>query len=208
MIDIERVKPGDLVLFHGDKAKVTKVGLERLPDMSVEIGSISLQILEGDDKHSRPCIFQSGFKYLEEYVEPKKLYNGKVACVHIDSALKYHIGLTVGRIYEFIEGVANCDSGGSITIKPIADVEELNRRFEGVRFIEVVENAQPELFTGKVICTSTKYANFTVGGIYKVVNGVISDDRGNTVSGPRRCRNVKDLIDKLNGCVQFIEVVE
>jgi hypothetical protein len=68
--------------------------------------------------------------------EPKKLYNGKVVCIN-DGIIPEH--LTVGKIYEFVNGMSRNNVGGYITSTPVKDVDELNTRLMPSKFIEVIE---------------------------------------------------------------------
>lgn len=69
--------------------------------------------------------------------EPKKLYNGKVVCVE-KSCFGNHE--TVGKIYEFKDGVSRYDDGRvfPFTRKPYESFEQLCET-HGSKFIEVVE---------------------------------------------------------------------
>lgn len=68
--------------------------------------------------------------------EPKKLYNGKVVCINYGSIPEH---LTVGKIYEFVNGMSRNNVGGYITSTPVKDVDELNTRLMPSKFIEVIE---------------------------------------------------------------------
>lgn len=61
-------------------------------------------------------------------------YNGKVVCVENN-----YCDLTVGKIYEFVNGIGIADKGNKITNEPVKDVDDLNSHFIKIRFIEVVE---------------------------------------------------------------------
>lgn len=68
--------------------------------------------------------------------DTKPLYNGKVVC--IDDGLVPE-SLTVGKIYEFVNGNGICDTGENITKSPVTDFNDLVRRFTTVKFIEIKE---------------------------------------------------------------------
>ena len=76
---------------------------------------------------------------LEAYTPPK-YYNGKVVCVN-DCDLPSD--LTVGKIYEFVDGRCENNIGTQITNGPVTDVNDLNSRFRWAincdAFIPLVE---------------------------------------------------------------------
>lgn len=80
----------------------------------------------------------SGFDVSPRWCEEIELYNGKVVCVKNSAGNE---GLyTVGRIYEFKDGVITVDNGVEIDKgdEPFASFEEFNS-FSSSEFIEVVE---------------------------------------------------------------------
>ena len=68
--------------------------------------------------------------------DTKKYYNGKVICVN-DCNLPSD--LTVGKIYEFVNGCCENNLGGQITGSPVEDINDLNHRFYIKCFIPLVE---------------------------------------------------------------------
>jgi hypothetical protein len=92
-------------------------------------------INERDARYGHYCLSSNWCEELKE--EPKeepKLYNGKVVCVKNDG-----LGLTVGKIYTFVNGESKADRGNPITHRPVHDVNDLNSLFNFAKFIEVVE---------------------------------------------------------------------
>ena len=63
-------------------------------------------------------------------------YNGKVVCISNGFGSSH---LTIGKIYEFVNGIAENDIGGLITFDEVKDFDDLRKRFIHVKFIEVVE---------------------------------------------------------------------
>jgi hypothetical protein len=74
---------------------------------------------------------------LIEKTTPPKYFNCKVVCV-ANGLVPYD--LTVGKIYEFVDGNCKNNRGGDILVTPAKDITDLNSRFlTGVRFIPLVE---------------------------------------------------------------------
>lgn len=71
----------------------------------------------------------------QKLTEPS-YYNGKVVCV----ASNLTTDLTVGKIYELVDGNCISDSGAKLLRVPAKSIDELNDRFfGGIKFIELVE---------------------------------------------------------------------
>ena len=84
------------------------------------------------------------------------------------------------------------------------------------RLLEPVteEKAEPEYFTGKVVCITDNYRRgITKGRIYDFINGKVLDDEGNSFPCEGFVHNVDELNDYYKRCCgedapQFIEIVE
>lgn len=64
-------------------------------------------------------------------------YNGKVVCINSGNV---PMDLTVGKIYNFVDGRCKNNYGGQITSTPVKDCDDLNNRFIScVKFIPIVE---------------------------------------------------------------------
>lgn len=66
--------------------------------------------------------------------EEPQYYNGKVVCVETVGK-----GLTVGKIYKFVDGESKADKGNPMTNRKVVSCEDLNSLFDLSKFIEVVE---------------------------------------------------------------------
>jgi hypothetical protein len=135
---------------------------------------------------------------------PKKeeYYNGKVVCT------EGIVGLTTkGKIYEFKDGRLTYDDGDKSTSDGIHTFEDVCRRFTS-NFIELHED-KPELYNGKVVCVDTTYVNngLTVGKIYNIADGYLTDDDGaKRPSGMPPVNSLEELGKIVD--TKFIEVVE
>ena len=185
-------------------------------------------IQESDDNYKCPLceqiftgveIIKYGYKYCyrcgqrvdftlprnEIKEEEPKLYNGKVVCVESKSDT-----LTKGKIYNVVNGVFTYDNGEeSLEYK---DFEDIQASFFS-EFIEVTgEQDNNKLYTGRVLCVDEglcedvfpdTFTNFTLGKIYNVNNGIMTDDLNN------RCFAIKDFEDiELITDRKFVEITE
>lgn len=73
-------------------------------------------------------------RLIEKTTKPK-YFNGKVVCI----CTTVH-SLTPGKIYTFVDGNAQCDTGVNVTCSPVKDINDLNSRFFGrTKFLPIVE---------------------------------------------------------------------
>ena len=114
---------------------------------------------------------------VEEPVEEPKKDILKVKCVWTDRPTWW----TVGKVYERVNGVLVDESGWPHMFK-ISDNDPAKWTFRHAKF-ELYEEPkeEPKKDILKVKCTNKKYYfcdYFTVGKVYEVVNGVLTDDDG------------------------------
>jgi hypothetical protein len=112
-------------------SSVTEHWVNECDGMEVDV------INKEDARYSHYFLSSHWCEELEEVpkkVEEPKLYNGKVVCVASDI-----VSVTVGKIYEFVDGVATSDRGIRFTDKPIKSLDELHEKLPSIKVIEVVE---------------------------------------------------------------------
>ena len=123
-----------------------------------------------------------------------------------NSSMKSYIGdvVTVEYIYDYDSGITGC------VVEENAYVWD-NRLLEPAVEEEV---AEPEYFTGKVVCITDNYrADITKGKIYNFVDGKALDDEGDSFPCDDPVHNIDELNEYYEGWgtenpPQFIEIVE
>lgn len=94
------------------------------------------RVLNGENKRKPVYDYNRDTKPVEP---PKPLYNGKVVCINLNGTNKRRY--TVGKIYQFKEGILTDDTGDKITNwndKPFESFEDFTK-FSGSKWIEIKE---------------------------------------------------------------------
>lgn len=74
----------------------------------------------------------------DRLLEKPKYFSGKVVCVEADERYAY----TVGKIYEFKDGIVINDSGLKSSICAVKDIDEWHRHCRYAKFIPLVESEE------------------------------------------------------------------
>lgn len=138
-----------------------------------------------------------------------KLYNGKVLPLKGDG-----VSITANKVYKVTDGYL-ADNYGDLrpnflaegNNSPLTSFDDLRRRMGGFKWVEVTDE-QPEpasYYTGRVLCTSApKGCGFTIGRIYPIVGGRLTNDHGAHVSN--RVRDFANLKECVSPWYSFVEV--
>lgn len=129
MIDLEKVKPGDVLTYRGTKCVVKKVTLERLGNMSEVMSGIQVEYLDGEGIVKRPYICPPAFSYLD-YFKKNDTLNTKVRFIGRCPNTKFFIP---GKVYEVVDGKITDETGHTTPSKEgegFKDIEELNEFFD------------------------------------------------------------------------------
>jgi len=76
--------------------------------------------------------------FAKPLVEEPKFFTGKVVCVEADEQCAY----TVGKIYEFKDGIVINDSGLKSSICAVKSLDEWHRHCSYAKFIPLVESEE------------------------------------------------------------------
>lgn len=137
MINLDTVKPGDILRYRGQKCTVKGVTLQRNADLTTEVTGISVKM----EDYSQPHICPSGFKDLVAYSEEPVQVTTKFVVIEITQPVMERL-FKVGKLYECSGNTVNTVSGEPVlrTFGTRGFSHVKNALFEnGVIVIEVTE---------------------------------------------------------------------
>lgn len=138
-IILVKFREGERTYAYKTSMDTAKVGMKIVVPVGhygKEVNATVAEIIPGAEYNGEYTI--SAMKEID--IVEAKYYNGKVVCV--DNGCS---GLTVGKIYIFVDGCAKNNYGGQITNSPVKDFNDLASRFPVTKFIEIVEDENKPL---------------------------------------------------------------
>lgn len=159
---------------------------------------IAVERLLGEEKPRRKSKFEVG-----KYYKADGRIKGIIKITKIDEGSEEWSGVLIDRMhYEAIEGMEN-DKGG----KSFIDGSGFAMFLTPVEYTE-----KPKLYNGKVVCTKSEYRHWTVGKVYEVKDGVITDDDGDTRGFAKPFKSFEDfqkrLVNQSYFCADFIPLAD